>query len=107
MNTHGIQRSAPTIFRVPSDSDAEKFYLVDITSRIHSCTCTAYAISRNRAGGTGCQGKCKHLRYVEDFIDEERLDVKLQKKQQDADDAEEFERIRVINSLKATVKDLA
>lgn len=30
-----------------------------------SCTCTRWAITRNRAGGMGNKGECKHVRAVE------------------------------------------
>lgn len=106
-NVYGIERAAENIYRVPSDSDAEKFYIVDLTSKIKTCTCTAYAIQRNRAGGAGCQGKCKHLGYVEEFLAEEKRDVKLQAKKQQAEDEAEFERLQIVEKIKATAADLS
>jgi hypothetical protein len=112
-----IEKVAPGIYRVPSDSDFGKTYVVDLTGPEKSCTCTAYSIDRNKvkAGARqrkpqavthGQSGWCKHL---DSAIYESERDEDAQrtlKENEDAKAAEEFERIKTIASLKATMKEL-
>jgi hypothetical protein len=56
--------AGPGIYKVQSDS-SNKEYIVDLTGAVHSCTCTAWAIARNRAVAKGNPAPaCKHIRYV-------------------------------------------
>lgn len=96
----------PNIFRVESASDADKAYVVDVTGPINTCTCTWYAITRNRAGGAGCQGECKHLRAVEDYLGSAKHNAKVKAAEEKREMATEFERVQITESIKNSLRDL-
>lgn len=53
------------LFEVPSDSDASRTYIVNLTGDHPQCTCTAWAVGRNRAKAKGVlPAPCKHVRFV-------------------------------------------
>lgn len=53
------------LFEVPSDSDASRTYIVNMTGAYPQCTCTAWAFNRNRAKRDGTLPKpCKHCTAV-------------------------------------------
>lgn len=96
----------PNIFRVESGSNADTTYIVDMTGPVTTCTCTRYAITRNRAGGSGCQGECKHLNAVEDYIGSGHRAEKVRKEQEAAAAATEFERVQIAEGIKNVLRDL-
>lgn len=54
----------PGLYKVESDSSSKE-YIVDLTGAVYSCTCTAWAIGRNRAQGKGLPAPaCKHIAQV-------------------------------------------
>lgn len=58
----------PQHFEVDSDS-SDRRYLVTygLEGPYLHCTCVSYAIKRNRAGGLGHPGRCKHIDQVEAY----------------------------------------
>lgn len=67
--TH-IERASEFVWRVESDSDSHKKYIVDLSpDDPDSCTCVAFAIKRNRTG----VGTCKHIERVLSLEGVERL----------------------------------
>jgi hypothetical protein len=62
-----IEKRGKDTFAVGSES-SDRNYLVawGTEGDFYSCTCTAYAIGRNRAGGLGYPFDCKHVRAVKD-----------------------------------------
>ena len=111
-----ITEQTPGLFEVESESST-KTYFVDVRGKgvdgdPHTCTCTRYAINKNRAGGDGYQGEtCKHLREVyanRNVAGSIKRSTVAQKKKEEAQEAaDEFERIRVAASLEQMLKDLS
>jgi hypothetical protein len=53
------------VFEVPSDSDYSRTYVVNLTGEYAQCTCTAWAIKRNKNKSRGLPpGDCKHVTAV-------------------------------------------
>lgn len=53
------------LYEVPSDTDASRTYIVNMTGAYPQCTCTAWAFNRNRAKRDGTLPKpCKHCTAV-------------------------------------------
>lgn len=65
-------------YKVESEKLRNKIYTVltgtDSPSDFPTCTCTAFAIARNRAGGKKFAASCKHIRRVIDEEIEPELD---------------------------------
>lgn len=63
-----IKERGKDVFEVGSESSS-RVYLVTwgTEGEFWSCTCTAYAIGRNKAGGMGCKFVCKHIREIETY----------------------------------------
>lgn len=61
-----VRRKAPDVYEVDSDTNLRRKYLVTFGTegKFWSCTCPAYAIKRNRKGGLGHVGMCKHIEQV-------------------------------------------
>lgn len=60
-----MKEIAPGIYEIPSDSDARRTYVVNLTGPHGQCTCTHWAIQRNRAQSKGLDPPaCKHVRYA-------------------------------------------
>jgi hypothetical protein len=60
-----IQMIDPEHFVIDSDTSDRKYQVsFGIEGDYFSCTCPAWSISRNRAGGLGMQGHCKHVDAV-------------------------------------------
>lgn len=61
-----IKERGKDVFEVGSETSS-RVYLVTwgTEGEFWSCTCTAYAIGRNKAGGMGCKFVCKHIREIE------------------------------------------
>jgi hypothetical protein len=61
-----MKEMAPGVYEVSSDSDASRTYVVNLTGQHPQCTCTHYAIQRNRQAGKGLPPlPCKHIRSVQ------------------------------------------
>lgn len=115
-----IRETAETgLYEAESDSSAGKLYMVDLRGKgidgdPHTCTCTRYAINKNRAGGDGYQGEtCKHLREAYAAHNgtaaspaKTRTQAKIKKDTEEQEAADEFERIRVAASLQHILSDL-
>lgn len=53
------------LFEVPSDTNPNNTYIVNLTGAYPQCTCTAWAFNRNRAKTAGTVPKpCKHCNAV-------------------------------------------
>lgn len=92
------------IFRVESDSDADKLYVVDMSDPIAStCTCVAFIMRRNR----GETPTCKHIDYVLDFMRSDRVQQDIAAAKAEEDDALEYEKIKTVESLKSMLKEFS
>lgn len=112
-----ITETTPGLYEVASESST-KTYFVDVRGKgvdgdPHTCTCTRYAINKNRAGGDGFQGEtCKHLREIYGMNglagkQPKQVGRKINAKAKEDEEAEnEFERIRTAASLESMLKDL-
>lgn len=61
-----MKQLAPTVFQVGSET-SDRTYIVDMSGDHPTCTCTAWAIARNRAHSAGKPPPgCKHVRQVEE-----------------------------------------
>lgn len=64
-----VRRKAPDVFEVDSEtSKSKRSYVVSWGTEggdFWVCTCPAFSINRNRAGGLGHPGNCKHVKQVE------------------------------------------
>jgi hypothetical protein len=53
------------VYEVPSDSDYNRTYIVNLTGPTAQCTCVHWAIQRNKQAGKGLPPlDCKHVRLV-------------------------------------------
>lgn len=74
------------LFEVPSDSDYSRTYVVNLTGDYGQCTCTAWAIKRNKNKSRGLPpGDCKHITAVKRmnpaaFAAQKEAEVKAQAK---------------------------
>lgn len=94
-----MERVSQYVFKVGSDN-SDKEYFVDLTPNKRSCTCTHYAIQRNRAVRDGREvPECKHINSAEyemlHLDEKEKVSVE-----------EEIEVIRATTMLMQTLKDL-
>lgn len=78
-------RRSDTVYEVNS-ATSNRSYIVSHGTEgpFWSCTCTDYAIKRNRAGGLGNAAICKHVEVVEAQYD---LDLGEYEKRQAAEEA--------------------
>jgi len=61
-----MKEMAPGVYEVASDSDARRTYVVNLTGPYGQCTCTHWAIQRNRAASKGQDPPaCKHVRAAQ------------------------------------------
>jgi hypothetical protein len=81
-----VKQLADGIFEVPSDSDYNKTYVVNLTGKYPQCTCTAWAINRNRAVRDGVTPKpCKHCKQALNQDPAATKRIAAQKAQAEAD----------------------
>jgi hypothetical protein len=60
-----MKEMAPGVYEVASDSDYSKTYIVNMTGPFGQCTCTNYAIQKNRQKAKGLPPlDCKHIRSI-------------------------------------------
>src|SRR4051812_45376221 len=61
-----IYKIEDDVYEVTSETNSSRTYFVSWGREgdFWSCTCTGWATSRNRAGGIGFLGKCKHVTLV-------------------------------------------
>lgn len=84
------------IFRVESDSDFAKKYVVDLTpSTPPTCTCVAWVMKKNKTG----TGFCKHIARAREWMDAEQAS-------KDIADKEAFDILQARLSLEQTLKEL-
>ncbi len=62
-----IERLRDDLYEVQSRSSSARSYFVQHGKEgdFWSCTCTRWAITRNRAGGLGNRGTCAHVIEIE------------------------------------------
>lgn len=100
----------PNIFRVASESNYNKKYMVDLSDKTHpTCTCTNWAIQTNKAkagGITDPSYKCKHIIAVDGDTQAAKVRESAAKKRAQDEANAEYERIRAAVSLEEMIKDL-
>jgi len=123
---HQVEQVTEFMFRVPSDTQYDKIYKVDLTPIYSSlpsarefeadCTCQGYAMTRNKnkkhdlkvlIRGHEQYGRCKHLDIAIGEYERSNIAAIQQEKREKQHDAEEFERIKTIAALQATAKELS
>lgn len=78
-----VRQKGLDVYEVDSDS-SDRAYMVSWGTEggdFWVCTCTRYAIDRNKAGGLGNPGNCKHVKQVEKVqeVGQEQVAASLQK----------------------------
>lgn len=62
-----IEKRGKDTYDVESGTSDRKYVVAwGVEGDFYSCTCTAYAIGRNRAGGLGMPFDCKHVKAVKE-----------------------------------------